>query len=75
MMQFLGHVLPYLIIAAMAATVAVLAVGVVSMLRGGAFDKRNSNKLMRMRVAFQALAVLLFGIFLWLGRHYGAGAP
>jgi hypothetical protein len=31
---------------------------------------------MRMRIAFQALAILLFGLFLLLGRHYGApGAP
>jgi hypothetical protein len=75
-MQFLGHVLPYFIIAAMVATLGVLVAGVFSMLRGGAFDAKHSNKLMRMRVAFQALALLLFGLFLFLGRHYGApGAP
>jgi hypothetical protein len=75
-MQILGHILPYFIVAAMLATLGVLGVGVFAMLRGGAFDAKYSNKLMRMRIAFQALAILLFGLFLLLGRHYGApGAP
>ena len=57
--------LTVLIMVAMAATLGVLVVGVVAMLRGGKFNKDWSNKLMRMRVALQLAAVLLIGLF-WL---------
>ena len=45
---------------AMAGVLVSLFTGLVSMARGGEFDRRNSNKLMRMRVLFQGLALLLF---------------
>ncbi len=51
-----------LVIIAMVATLAVVIVGVVSMARGGAFNKRNANKLMRLRVILQAAALLCFVI-------------
>lgn len=57
--------LTVLILVAMAATFGVLVVGVISMLRGGKFNKEWSNKLMRMRVGLQLVAVLLIGLF-WL---------
>ena len=54
-----------LIIAALAATVIVLIAGVVAMLRGGEFNRKYGNKLMRARVAVQALAIaLLFVLYL-----------
>ncbi len=54
-----------LIIAALAATVIVLIAGVVAMLRGGEFNRKYGNKLMRARVAMQALAIaLLFVLYL-----------
>jgi len=37
----------------------VLLVGIISMLRGGDFNKKWGNKLMRARVVLQALAVIL----------------
>ena len=37
----------------------VLIVGIISMLRGGNFNKKWGNKLMRVRVVLQALAVIL----------------
>lgn len=37
----------------------VLLVGIISMLRGGNFNKKWGNKLMRARVVLQALAVIL----------------
>lgn len=40
----------------------VLVTGVVSMVRGGEFNERNSNKLMRLRVLAQAVAILLLGL-------------
>jgi len=37
----------------------VLLIGIISMLKGGEFNKRWGNKLMRARVALQAFAVVL----------------
>ena len=50
-----------LLLLTMLATLAVLMVGLFSFLKGGAFNKKYSNKLMRARVGFQfvALALLL----------------
>lgn len=40
----------------------ILLVGVGGMARGGEFNKKYSNKLMQMRVAAQALTILIFAI-------------
>jgi len=37
----------------------VLLIGIISMLKGGEFNKRWGNKLMRARVVLQAFAVVL----------------
>jgi hypothetical protein len=55
-----------LLVLAMAAVVVVLVVGIFNMARGGEFNRRQSNRLMRMRVGFQVLALVLFGILLFL---------
>jgi len=55
-----------LLVIAMAATAVVLATGVISMVRGGEFNRRNSNRLMRMRVGLQVLALALFAILMLL---------
>jgi len=57
----------YLIIAAMAATVLVVLIGVLNMGRQGENRGRFSNILMRWRIALQALAIVLIMISLWLG--------
>ena len=44
----------------------VLVLGVLAMARGDKFNKYCYNKLMRMRVLFQALVVLLIVIFFGL---------
>lgn len=43
----------------MAAVVGVLATGVVGMVRGGEFNRKYGNKLMRWRVILQFTAVML----------------
>ena len=68
-MSDLTGIMPYLIGAAMAATLVVLLVGVVAMLRGGSFNRRYGNKLMRMRILMQAIAVALFAVFALLMRN------
>jgi hypothetical protein len=56
--------LTLLLVLAMAATLAVLVVGLIGFFRGGEFNQKYGNKLMRARVALQALAVLLLFIVL-----------
>ena len=65
-MESLAAVFPWLIGAALAATLAVLLIGLVSMFRGGAFNRRNANKLMRWRVILQAVAIVCFALAILL---------
>jgi hypothetical protein len=51
-----------LMLLAMLGAAGALAVGVAGFLRGGAFNARYGNKLMRARVGFQLAAVLLLGL-------------
>ena len=44
---------------ALAAVAITLCIGVYSMFRGGEFAMKWSNKLMRLRVALQAVAILI----------------
>ena len=53
----------------MASTLAVVVIGVVAMAINGKLNKNHSNKLMRLRVLFQAIAVLVFVIIIWLARN------
>lgn len=45
------------------ATLGILFFGLFTMARGGEFNKKNSNKLMRMRVIAQFATIILLGIF------------
>ena len=45
---------------ALAAVFAALTLGIFSMTRGGEFNARYGNKLMRLRVLLQGLAIVLF---------------
>jgi len=47
-------------IIAMVLVVASLAVGLFAMVRGGDFNEKYGNKLMRMRVTLQGVALALF---------------
>ena len=57
-------ILPYLIGAALAATLGVLFAGVIVMARGGEANRKYGNKLMRLRIVMQATAVALFVLFM-----------
>ncbi len=62
----------FLIPIGLAATAIILGVGIYSLAKGGAFAKKNSNKLMRLRVAAQAVTIALMLLFLWLAGSAGA---
>ena len=53
---------------ALVGVVAVLATGVGSMVLGGEFNRKYANKLMRLRVATQAFAVLMIVLKLLVGQ-------
>jgi hypothetical protein len=54
----------------LAAVFITLCVGIYSLFRGGDFARSYSNKLMRLRVLLQFLAVLvLVAAFVWKGSH------
>lgn len=55
----------YLIFAALAAVGTVLALGIYALFRGGDFGRSWSNKLMRLRVLTQAIAVAILVAAVW----------
>jgi hypothetical protein len=59
---------PLFIVAAAAslAVLGILILGITSFARGGEFNRRNANKLMRWRIGAQFFAVLLIVAFAWL---------
>ncbi len=60
-----------LIAIALAAVVVVLIVGVFAMARGGEFNDKYGNRMMRWRVALQALAVILMLVFVFMASQGG----
>ena len=59
---------PILIGIVLAAVVVVLFVGIIAMSRGGEFNAKWGNKLMRYRVGLQATAIVLLLLFWWTTR-------
>jgi hypothetical protein len=43
----------------------ILAIGIGGFAKGGEFNRKHANRLMRYRIAAQALAVLVIVIFAW----------
>ena len=58
-------VFDYAIYAALAAVATVLALGIYALFRGGDFGRSYSNKLMRLRVLAQAIAVAVLMAAVW----------
>ena len=57
---------------ALGAVVAILFWGILAMARGGAYNVKNSNRLMRYRIIFQAAALLIILGLMWQ-RSEGQG--
>jgi len=62
-------VLQIVLVVFMAGALGAVIVGVIAMAVNGKLNKNHSNKLMRLRVLFQAIAVLVFVIIIWLSRN------
>lgn len=56
---------------ALAAVGGILFWGVITMGRGGEYNRNNSNKIMRWRIILQALALILFILILWFREPRG----
>jgi hypothetical protein len=63
----MAYVFPILVLLAMLGALGALALGVINMARGS--NPRRSQRLMQSRVMLQALALLLFAIFMLLFHH------
>ena len=55
------------VVLAMIATVITLGMGIVSMARGGEYDRKHGTRLMGWRVGLQALTLVLLAIALIIG--------
>ena len=58
--MFSSSVLPFVLVVTMVLALLMVVIGVIAMAKNGNFNKKHSNKLMRMRVLFQGIAVLVF---------------
>ena len=59
----------FLVPAALLAVLLTLGAGIYALFRGGDFGRSYSNKLMRLRVLLQFVAVLLLvAAFIWRGK-------
>jgi predicted permease len=64
---------PLFIVVAIAvlAVLAILMFGIGTFAKGGEFNRKHSNKIMRWRIIAQAVAVLLILVFVLLRRSGG----
>jgi hypothetical protein len=61
----------WIVIIACLAVLAILLVGVGGFARGGEFNKKYANKIMRLRIGAQFLAVILILLFVFVSRQGG----
>ena len=62
-------VLQIVLVVFMAGALGAVIVGVIAMAINEKLNKKHINKLIRLRLLFQAIAVLLFVIIIWLSRN------
>lgn len=54
------------IILALLVVLAVLATGIGGFARGGEFNRKHGNRMMRWRIIAQAIAIALIMLFIWI---------
>ncbi|MHA6326747.1 twin transmembrane helix small protein [Roseivivax sp. CAU 1753] len=57
-----------LMAAVMLAVVVILLIGIGGFAKGGEFNRKHANKVMRWRIGAQFLAVLLILLFVWVRK-------
>lgn len=55
-----------LVVIACLAVLVILMLGIGGFARGGDFNRKHANKIMRLRIAAQAVAVILILLYVWL---------
>ena len=65
------HDKPLLILLAVCclAVVVILAIGIGGFARGGEFNRKHGNRMMRWRLIAQAIAIAVFLLYLWVRGH------
>lgn len=56
----------YLVVLAVLATTVILITGIGGFARGGDWNRKNGNRMMRWRIIAQAVAVALILLYIWL---------
>ena len=59
----MNGILATLVVISALITLGILVFGVFSMVRGGEFNRRNSNRLMRARVISQGITIALLALW------------
>ena len=57
-----------ILFAALGIVAVILGWGVLTMARGGEYNIKNSNRIMRYRIIFQAIALVVILILIWWKR-------
>ena len=65
------NIFTYLIPISLAAVTITLFIGLYALFRGGDFGRSYSNKLMRLRVVLQAIAVAILVLAVWWRSKFG----
>ncbi|WP_438996470.1 twin transmembrane helix small protein [Candidatus Puniceispirillum sp.] len=60
-----------ILIVALLIVAAILGWGVMTMARGGDYNVKNSNRIMRYRIIFQALALIIILGLMWYRKTNG----
>ena len=68
----MGNIVDILILAAIAAVAITLGFGLKTLFTPGAEARSQSNRLMRLRVGLQAVAVVLLVLAMWWKSTHGA---
>lgn len=56
----------YIVVLAVLVVLAILVTGIGGFARGGEFNRKHGNRLMRWRIIAQAVAIALILLFIWI---------
>ncbi len=61
----------YFVVASVLVVLVILMIGIGGFARGGEFNRKHANRIMRYRIAAQAIAVLIILAFVFLRQTEG----